>query len=291
MQSPTEPRSTIHDERCTIHDARSTRIGCVPYLNSKPLIFGIEDQVHLDVPSALARSLRAGELDCALVPIVEYLEHPHYQILPAICIASRGPVRSVYLAYRGPLSGLKTVFLDPSSRTSSLLLEVILSEFFGLEAEYLDPMKTEAGPGDARLLIGDPALLQRARLLESGWNVLDLGEAWSDSTGLPFVYACWLVREGVNAVPYLEILTRARDEGLQHLDDIVRAERRFSEKMVRSYFKDAVCYDFGAEEIKGIAKIINQFPKGKNSAFLINHDGSVCLHRQKIKINWPPYAQ
>ena len=245
MQSPTNTRPTNPETRLT-------RIGCVPYLNSKPLIFGIEGQVRLDVPSELARLLRAGELDCALVPVVEYLEHPHYQILPGICIASAGPVRSVYLAYRGPLSAIKKVFLDPNSKTSSLLLKVILGEFFGLEPEYLDPQVTQSDRDDARLLIGDPALLQRGRLLESGWNLLDLGEAWFDTMSLPFVYACWLVREGLNAMPYLDILSRAREEGLRNLDEIVRAETRFPEKMVRSYFKDAVRYDFGAAETKGI---------------------------------------
>jgi chorismate dehydratase len=238
------PKSQIQNPKC--------RIGCVPYLNSKPLIFGIEDQVRLDVPSALARALREGSLDCALVPIVEYLEHPHYQILPGICIGSRGPVRSVYLAYRGPLSSLKKVFLDPSSRTSSLLLKVILGEFFALEPEYLEPNGTKPGPEDARLLIGDPALMQRARLIEAGWNLLDLGETWFDATDLPFVYACWLVREGLDAMPFLETLTRAREQGLENLEEIIRGEARFSEKMVRSYFKDAVRYDFGAEQIKGI---------------------------------------
>ena len=252
MQSPTEPRSTMHDERCTIHDARSTRIGCVPYLNSRPLIYGLEGKIRLETPAKLADLLRAGELDCALVPVVEYLEHPHYQILPAICIASRGPVRSVYLAYRGPLSRLKRIFLDPNSKTSSLLLKVILGEFFGLEPDTLDPRQTEPETDDARLLIGDPALLQRGRLLDSGWNLLDLGEAWTDATELPFVYACWLVREGSNAMAYLEILTRAREEGLRRLDEIICAESRFPEKMVRSYFKEAMRYDFGADEIKGI---------------------------------------
>lgn len=243
---------SLIEGRSTIHDPRSARIGCVPYLNSKPLVFGIEDQVSFDVPSALASRLRAGELDCALVPVVEYFEHPHYQILPGICIASRGPVRSVYLAYRGPLSGVRKVFLDPSSKTSSLLLRVVLGEFFGLEPEYLDPGCATPDRDDARLIIGDPALLQRARLLESGWNLLDLGEAWFDSTELPFVYACWLVREGLDAMPYLDTLTRARENGLAHIDDVVRGEIRFSEKMVRSYLKDAVRYDFGASEIKGL---------------------------------------
>jgi len=226
------------------------KIGCVPYLNSKPLIFGIERSVRLEVPSKLAALLRAGELDCALVPVVECLEHPHYQILPAICIASRGPVRSVYLAYRGPLSQIKSVCLDPASRTSALLLKVILSEFFGMQPEY----QHGPGPGaaEARLLIGDPALLQRSRLLETGWNLLDLGEAWTDATELPFVYACWLVREAIPAMPYLEILTRARESGLAHLDEIIRSEQRLPEKMIRSYFKDAVRYEFGAAEIKGL---------------------------------------
>jgi predicted solute-binding protein len=112
--------------------------------------------------------------------------------------------------------------------------------------------QTEPGTDEARLLIGDAALLQRGRLLDSGWNLLDLGESWFDTTDLPFVYAFWLVREGLDAMPYLELLSHAREEGLRNLDRIIQSETRFPEKMVRSYFKDAVRYDFGAAETKGI---------------------------------------
>ena len=79
-----------------------------------------------------------------------------------------------------------------------------------------------------------------------------MGECWNDTTGLPFVFAVWLVREGLDAMPYLTVLTEARERGAAHLDEIVRAEKRFPEKMTRSYLAEAVRYDLGSDEIKGI---------------------------------------
>ena len=166
-------------------------IGSVSYLNARPLIYGIENQVKLDIPSALARDLREGKLDVALVPVVEYLAHPRYQIVPGIAIGSRGPVLSVYLASKKPISELQTVALDPASKTSNLLLQIVLAEFFGVVPNYI--FKDDPRFCDAQLFIGDRALLSRDRLFRDGYRLLDLGEVWNEKVGLPFVYAFWVL--------------------------------------------------------------------------------------------------
>ncbi len=226
----------------------SARIGCVPYLNAKPLIHGLNG-VRLEVPSALARSLRAGELDVALVPVAEYLEHPHYRILPGMAIASRGPVQSVYLAHRKPLQDVQTIQPDPASRTSNLLLKVIMTSFLKKSPRY----QTDSG-ADAKLLIGDPALQQRGQLLHEGWQLFDLGEAWHRFTGLPFVYAFWAMRPDVKNTPCIEILTDARRKGIENLESIASIQSILSPEAALSYLRHNISYDLAGEELEGFRK-------------------------------------
>lgn len=226
------------------------RIGSVPFLNARPLIFGMEDRIQLAAPAQLARDLREGRLDAGLIPVAECLEHPGHQIAPGIAIASRGPVRSVYLAHRVPLGQLRRVALDPASKTSNLLLRIVLGGFYKLTPRYKPGTTTAACEG--RLLIGDRALRSRSRLRREGWKLLDLGEVWFEKTGLPFVFAVWAVREGLDARPYRRLFTNARKRGLQCLDEIVAAQRILPAPMAREYFTRHVRYDFGPEEARGL---------------------------------------
>ena len=106
----------------------SKRIGSVPYLNSVPLTYGIEEETSFVVPSKLAELLRAGELDAALVSITEVLFHEGYDVLDGVAVASHGPVKSVFLAHRQPLKEIQTIHCDPASLTSVNLLRVLLAE-------------------------------------------------------------------------------------------------------------------------------------------------------------------
>jgi len=226
------------------------RIGCVSYLNARPLIYGLDGDVQLETPSALAFLLRKGNLDAALVPVAEYFEYPHYQIVPGIAVGSRGPVKSVYLAHRKPLNHLKTIALDPASKTSNLLLQVILAEFFGLSPRYQTSGRTASC--DARLLIGDPALLMHDRLLKNRYNLLDLGEVWQKKTGLPFVFAFWAIHQELAVEPYLKLFARAKKQGLQHLDAIARKQTLLPKQVALSYLVQNVCYDLGVQQKKGL---------------------------------------
>ena len=128
----------------------SLRIGCVQYLNARPLIHGYDGDVVFDHPSALARELAAGRLDAALVPVFEALREPHYAIVDGCAVACEGPVHSVVLAHRGALHDVRSIALDPASMSSVHLLKVLLAEFHGMQPEYRDD-------GAARLLIGNTA--------------------------------------------------------------------------------------------------------------------------------------
>ncbi len=145
------------------------RIGAVNYLNSKPLVYGLEaaaaeSRVFYDLPSRLADSLAAGRLDVALVPIVEWLRQPGHVVVSDACVACRGPVLSVKLYFRVPPSEVKTLALDEGSRTSAALALVLLDELAGVQPTC-EPLPIGCGlestAADAVLLIGDRAILSR----------------------------------------------------------------------------------------------------------------------------------
>src|ERR1041384_7294648 len=172
-----KPQSAIGNRQSAI------RIGSVPYLNAKPLIYGIENRVSLHAPSQLADLLRERKLDVGLVPIVECLAHDQYLVLEGASISCRGSVFSVVLAHRGPIETTRKIFLDQASRSSILLLEVLLREKFGIAPELSPaPSSDFENPPDTLLLIGNPAI--RFRATRNDYQFLDLGEAWWELTGL-----------------------------------------------------------------------------------------------------------
>lgn len=228
------------------------RIGCVKYLNSKPLIHGYQGEVLFDHPSGLARDLIAGRLDVALVPTFEALRHPHYSLAEEVAIACDGPVYSVFLAYRGPLAAIRRIALDPASLTSVHLLQVLLREYHGLHPELL-PLSAFPGETNAALLIGNQAIDFREQ--DAGKHqILDLGEEWRRCTGLPFVFAPWLLRPGLpGAAAVADDLRALKDFGTAHLDEIVRAEPR-DPIFTRRYLTQHIRFELGAPQKQGIDK-------------------------------------
>lgn len=225
----------------------SLRIGCVQYLNAKPLIHGYDGDVVLDHPSVLARELAAGRLDAALVPVFEALRDPHYSIVDGCAVACEGPVHSVVLAYRGKLSEVRSIALDPASLSSVHLLKVLLAEFHGMKPEYRED-------GEARLLIGNQAIEFRAGTHEQPWQFLDLGEEWRRQTGLPFVFAVWALRPGIANVRTVADGFRAlKVRGVANLDEIVSAEQVQDVAFRRRYLGEHIRYDLGEREKQGLA--------------------------------------
>ncbi|MFO1041345.1 MAG: menaquinone biosynthesis protein [Planctomycetaceae bacterium] len=246
------------------------KIGAVNYLNSKPLIEGLEELVNpwgdlrLDYPSRLADDLAAGRLDVALIPSIEYFRGQNYEVISDACVAAHGPVLSVKLYSRVPWGDIRSLALDEGSRTSATLVRVLLAERHGVFPK-LRPLpldhRTEETDADAILLIGDRAISPPAEKFRGTW---DLGEEWFQWTGLPFVFAMWVSRQGVDTPgnspppargkrgqtlsghsisesdrlpskgsdPFYhgllaeieEMLSRSRDLGVDRLDDIARRE-------------------------------------------------------------------
>lgn len=201
------------------------RIGAVNYLNSKPLVYGLQQlapdaRVFYDLPSRLADSLAAARLDVALIPSVELFCSPDYTIVSNACVACRGPVLSVKLHFRVPPSQVHRVALDEGSRTSAALAKILLGQLDGVAPRWESlPIGcgVESTDADAILLIGDRAIQSTDDKFVEVW---DLGERWCQWTGLPFVFATWVARPGLDVADLSAALAAARNLGVGHLGDI-----------------------------------------------------------------------
>jgi chorismate dehydratase len=238
------------------------RIGAVNYLNSKPLIEGLEElargsRLILDYPSRLARDLTAGQLDVALVPSIACLLAPHYEVVSDACVAARGPVLSVKLYSRVPPEAIRRLALDEGSRTSATLVRILLAERFGVFPQ-VEPLpldcSTESTDADAVLLIGDRAIHPPREQFEVTW---DLGSEWTTWTGLPFVFAMWGTRVGTELGPIETALGAARDQGARRLNEIAAREAPqvgLTHRVALDYLTKNLYYRLGAAERQGLRR-------------------------------------
>jgi chorismate dehydratase len=236
------------------------RLGAVTYLNTRPLIFSLRRLVRdvrliVDVPSRLADDLAAARLDVAMAPSIEYSRNSGYSIVSDACVSCDGPVRSVKLYSRVPVQQIHTLALDEGSRTSAVLTRILLKEQFALQPRFQPlPIGTalEDSTADAVMLIGDRGMLPRDGRFEFVW---DLGEEWLRWTGLPFVFAMWIARPGVDLQGVDEILAAARDEGVSRLAEIARLEAPalgISEAECLSYLRDNLRFRLGERQRRGL---------------------------------------
>jgi chorismate dehydratase len=238
------------------------RIGSVEYLNAVPLTRGIEDRVIFATPAELAEMLRRDELDAALVSTAEVLLTDRYDILDGIAIASLGEVYSVLLAHRRPLADLKEIYCHTASLSGLNLLKVLLAER-GLMPEF-KPLSDPQKPAehDAVLLIGDPAIdFQRSRPPSRGsgatgtpHEIFDLGAEWYELTHLPFVFAVWALRRGIENRELRRELLEAKQFGLETLDHLIETRGEYDEDFRRDYLGWHVHYHLASDEKRGIAK-------------------------------------
>jgi chorismate dehydratase len=230
------------------------RVGSVSYLNAVPLTRGLEEEVTFAVPSKLAQMLQRDELDAALVSVVEVLFHERYDILDGIAIASLGEVQSVLIAHRRPLEEIQELHCDTASLTSVQLGRVILAER-GLKPQ-IKPLASynPAELPDYSLIIGDRAL----DLIRSPHDlqILDLGAAWFELTNLPFVYAVWALRRGIENARLRRQLREARDFGLETLDTIISTRTDYDYNFRKDYLSWHIHYHLGSDEKRGLAKFI-----------------------------------
>ncbi len=229
------------------------RIGCVQYLNSRPLIQGLQG-VRLAHPRILAAALRCGELDAALVPVFELLRAPEaYTAVEGVAIASDGPVYSVFVAHERPLSALKGVVADPASLTSIHLFQVLAKGALGLDLPLLEGGDS-AGLGElGQLWIGNQALAFRQKYEGQGMQFWDLGEAWTAWTGLPFVYAVWVLRRGLaDAERVAGAFREVARAGVASIPEIAAGEGEFGAGLALEYLTRHIRFAMEAAEKAGL---------------------------------------
>lgn len=241
------------------------RVGAVSYLNAKPLYYRLTDfapqvALSMDLPSRLAEQLAQGTLDVALIPSIEYFRSARlgFEVLPGFAIAARGGVRSVKLFSRVPFAQVDRLALDEGSRTSQALAQVWLNAVHGVRPSRIEPLPMGVSAlestADAVLVIGDRAMkVPEQPFLE----VVDLAEAWNAATGLPFVFALWVVRPGLDLGDLPSALERCRAEGLAHAADLAAENGPrlgLDEATCRDYLTRVLSYDLGESEIAGLMR-------------------------------------
>jgi chorismate dehydratase len=239
-----------HAEACPSESMM--RIGCVKYLNARPLIRGWPGQVAFDHPAALSDQLQRGNLQVALVSSFEFLRNPIYRIVDGVSISSDGPVYSVVVAHRGEISGIEEIELDPASLTSVALLRCLLGEI-----QLRPRLVTRSAPKTsddvrAKLLIGDQAICFREKHAKE-FEFWDLGEQWKKLFDLPFVYALWLVRpEWGEAKAIGDQLRALRDRNIRQIEELIAEEQNFDQEFCHRYFLRHLRFNFGEREKEGL---------------------------------------
>jgi chorismate dehydratase len=242
------------------------RAGAVSYLNTRPLVFGIEqglgaDRLALsyDVPSVLASRMAAGELDLALLPVIELARIPNLVVVPGLAIGSLGNCRSVFLVAKKPLAEVRSVALDPESRTSNALTRVLFAEAWGIAPSFADgprDLTLALEEHDAAVRIGDKALFTP---IPEGAIAYDLGGAWTARTTLPFVFAVWATRPGVVDRETYEVLHASRRAGAAVLPaiaaDYTWNGRQYPD-IALPYLRDAMRYRLGDPEVAAMRRFL-----------------------------------
>lgn len=251
--------SNVQRESNLFQSLAPFRAGSVRYLNAAPVTRGLEEEVIFTTPSKLAEMLERNELDAALVSVTEVLLKDRYDVLDGIGIASLGEVKSVLLAHRKPLEEAREIYCDPASLASVHLLRVLLAER-GLKPEFktLASYDFTALP-DYALLIGDPAL--DFLLGPHEHETWDLGSAWDELTGLPFVYAVWALKRGINNADLRSQLREACHFGLDTLESIIRMRTEYTPEFRKDYLGWHIHYHLGTDEKRGLAKFIELLRK------------------------------
>jgi chorismate dehydratase len=198
----------------------------VSYFNTQPLLLGIEKANFLskielvkDYPANIAQALMYGQIDIGLVPvaITPFLTHPH--IVSEYCIGTRTKVASVAIFSKVPMDQIECIYLDYQSRTSVQLARILLNEFWKKDIQFLKAQEgyiQEIEGTTAGVIIGDRALAN----LTSFEYVYDLGEAWIEHTGLPFVFAAWMSNQPIPD-DFKTLFNYANAYGVEHIDEVL----------------------------------------------------------------------
>jgi chorismate dehydratase len=239
------------------------RIGAVSYLNTRPLLLGLaqegfKNRIDLvkSYPAKIAQELLAGQIDIGLVPvaIIPQLTHPH--IISNYVIGTNGAVASVALFSQVPIDEIKSIYLDYQSRTSVQLLKILLAQFWKKEVEFLAATEgyiDQISGTTAGLIIGDRALDNLYKFP----YMYDLGLAWKQHTGLPFVFAAWVANQPIPA-EFMAAFDAANGYGLAHLEEVISlipANEQVYD--LHKYYTENISFVYDEEKKLGLNAFLN----------------------------------
>jgi chorismate dehydratase len=234
--------------------SRTLRVGSVSYLNAKPLIHGLENDPNVDlqlaVPAKLLDGLRSRQFDVALLPVIDYQRLRDARIVPSGGIGCDGPTLTVRIFSRSPIETITALACDVESHTSVALARIVLAERFGIWPRFVD--LPEPAATDAMLLVGDKVASHAPVGME---HQLDLGAAWKELTGKPFVFAVWIARFGTDLADLPDRLRQARDRGLADLPNIVARHavpRGWPADLAMKYLSVYLKFEIGPAQLDAI---------------------------------------
>jgi chorismate dehydratase len=229
-------------------------VASVSYFNSKPLIAGLDQEegveLLLDVPANLLGLLHRAVAHVALLPVIDYQRMDGLSVIPAGGIGCDGPTLTVRIFSRVPVGQIAALACDRESHTSVALARVLLAEVHGIQPELV-PLDRADGP-DSLLLIGDKVVCEEPVDYP---HQMDLGQAWKELTGLPFVFAIWTARSGVEAGKIAPILTRCKERGMRDVEKLVNefaVPRGWPAPLARRYLTEYLQFDIGPRQIQAI---------------------------------------
>jgi chorismate dehydratase len=231
------------------------KVGGVSYLNTKPLLYGIERSVvmndiklSVEYPAELARKLKEGSIDMALLPVAAIPDIDGAKIVSDYVIGADKAVASVCIS-QVPMEEITTVYLDYQSRTSVRLAQLLIKHYWRKQVVYKPATEhyiEYINDTSAGVIIGDRALRQ----LTNFEYIYDLAEAWQVHTGLPFVFAAWVANKELPQ-EFVKAFNEANAEGLKHIDEVV-AENPFPYYDLKKYFTENISYYLDEQKRKGL---------------------------------------
>lgn len=237
---------------------RTLNIASVSFLNARPLIYGLGEQpdlrLALDVPARLIDGLRDRRFDVALLPVIDYQRMDDLRLLPVGGIGCDGPTLTVRVFSHVPPRDITALACDPDSHTSVALARIVFDKLFDRRPEFIPLSDASSRPGEARLLIGDKVVCEEPAGFE---HQLDLGGAWKELTGLPFVFAVWVARDDADLGDLPQRLAAARVAGLANLAELIRkyaVPRGWPPGLALQYLSVYLKYEIGPRQIEAIGR-------------------------------------
>ncbi len=232
------------------------RVASVGFVNSRPLIDGLDQnpgiKLTMAVPSKLIGILKAGEADVALLPTIDYHAIPGLRMIPSGGIGCFGHTLTVRLFSHVPAAQIRAVACDSDSHTSVALSKILFARLYKTSPTFVDLKHATSAHDEARLLIGDKVICEEPLGFE---HQIDLGDAWKQLTGLPFVFAIWCAMPGVELGDLPQELERARKRGLANAQKIVdknAVPRGWPAGIALQYLTMYLKYDIGPRQLEAI---------------------------------------